>query len=85
MEPTKPKEAGFGWRKGDQVGSDFGEENQEEVVGSKLGNQLPNFRGKPSKSLKFLTKFWSKSLSVFQAIGCKSISSSFILFMQWFD
>ena len=43
LEPTKPKEAGFGWRKGEQVGSDFGEENQEEVVGSKLENHLPNF------------------------------------------
>ena len=43
LETTKPKEAGFGWRKGDQVGSDFGEENQEEVVGSKLENHLPNF------------------------------------------
>ena len=43
-----PQKAELKKEKGGTTWSDFGEENQEEIVGSKLENHLPSSRGKSS-------------------------------------
>ena len=75
----------MGGEKENKLGQILEKETKRKLLDQSLKITFRILEVNPLNLLSFLLKFWSKSLSVFQAIGCKSISSFFILIMQWFD